>query len=491
MTNVSNFVTKHFSLCVCTLGLAVFGYLGYHVLCWIFSKCQRTEKIDQVAKKTISDISKTSNQLSNHPSISFVNRVSNLEINQGKITVGQGEYIVFHKSSTGEKQPLSREKFEQVYQILLQHSPRVLANSGSENAIEECANRYELIKAKLKKIDPTLEAVFVPKTLYELIFIRKCIQEDLRHKKICPYLSQQGISLEFFGGDQQKYENYLSDKEKKQKEMKCWHLCYFDNASKENNEHAGVKDVAYRLNKAMLKAFDPPTEGFTHQEFSTLAEKEIEFLKAHHKNSSEAEEKRRKGEKVELVCNCSYPGPTTNFGFESSRGAIKSMGICNEAAAQIIRNAVALECSKIAQNVLFLYRGSNFQKDLISNNRKGKDISYSLSYGSSLFAGCVYDGGATAFHYMRNAENAYAIPVAFDQINESPFFIPSMHTLAQLFAEGEIFHARTKSWKDFDVKEMGGIMDCSEERGYLASNLSQEELKSRFQAYKREALQLK
>jgi len=468
------------------LGLAILGYLGYHAVRWIINKCQRTEKVDQVAQKNIN------NQPSAYSSKSLVNRVSYLEISQDKITMGQGEYVVFHKLPSGEKQPLSRETFEQVYKVLLQYSPAALANSGSEKAIEECANRYELLKAKLKEIDPTLEAVFVPRTLYELIFIRKCIQEDLKHKGICPQLdpSSHKITLKTFKGDQDKYQEFLKEDAYERAQRKCWHLCYFTDTG--NNEHAGVKDVTYRLNKAIPKAFDPPNEGFTHQEFSTLAEKEIEFLKVHYKNGLETIEKLRKGEKVEEISSCITPGPTTNFGFELTRGSIKPMGIRNETDAQIIRDAIALECSKLAQHTLFLYRGADFQKDSTSC-WSDKDVPYSISFGSSLFARCLYDGGATAFHYMRNEQNAYAIPVAFDQLNDSPFFIPTTHTVAQLFGDGEIFHARTKVWKDFDVKKIGGMNTRvnGHVRDHLNSNLSKEELNSQFKAYKNKAFQLK
>lgn len=406
--------------------------------------------------------------------------------------MGQGEYIVFHTSPTGEKQPLSRETFEQVYQILLQYSPAALANSGSEKATKDCANRYELIKAKLKKIDPTLEAVFVPRTLYELIFIRKCIQEDLKHKEICPDLSPSShkISLKTFKDDQIKYQEFLKEQQEKRLKRKCWHLCYFTDTG--NNEHVGVKDVAYRLNKSILKTFSPSSGGFTHQEFSAFAEKEIAFLKAHYNKGLEIMEKLCQGEEVEEISSCSTPGPTTNFGYESTRGYIKPMGIRNETDAQIIRDAIALDCSKIAQHSLFLYRGADFQKDSPSC-WSDKDQPYSLSYGSSLFAGCLYDGGATAFHYMRNQQNAYAVPIAFDQLNESPFFVPTTHTVAQLCGDGEIFHARTKAWKDFDVKKIGGMnMGANGHmRDHLTSNLSQTELNSQFKAYKNKALQLK
>jgi hypothetical protein len=160
MVSISKFAKEHLPLCICTLGTAIIGYLGYRAVRWIINKCQRTEKINDVAKN-IPRPQPTPKPL--------LKRVSNLEISPGKITMGQGEYVVFHKLPNGETKQVSPETFEQVYQILLQHSPAALV---------EGANRSELIKAKLKDLDPTLEAIFVPRTLLELIFIRKCIRED-------------------------------------------------------------------------------------------------------------------------------------------------------------------------------------------------------------------------------------------------------------------------------------------------------------------------
>ncbi|MBA3603083.1 MAG: hypothetical protein H0W50_05460 [Parachlamydiaceae bacterium] len=94
---------------------------------------------------------------------------------------------------------------------------------------------------------------------------------------------------------------------------------------------------------------------------------------------------------------------------------------------------------------------------------------------------------------MRNGQNAYAVPVTFDQLNDSPFFVPTTHTVAQLFGDGEIFHARTKAWKDFDLKKIGGMNVGAKGhvRDHLSSNLGKEEVDSQFKAYKNKAFQLK
>lgn len=51
--NVKNFVKTHLCLTICTLGLSVVGYLGYHLVRCIVMKCKRTQKIDQVAQNSL------------------------------------------------------------------------------------------------------------------------------------------------------------------------------------------------------------------------------------------------------------------------------------------------------------------------------------------------------------------------------------------------------------------------------------------------------
>jgi hypothetical protein len=470
--NVSNFIHKHPKLCISTLGLVIVLYLGCHAVKWIINKCKNTQKIHQVAQPIL-------NNRPTYPTKSLINRVRNLEVNQNKITVGQGEYVVFRKLPSGENQPLSRTEYEAVYKILLQHSPGALVSSGSPTATEDCANRYELLKAKLKEIDPALEAVFIPKTLYELIFIRKCIEEDLQHQKICPYLDRlyHCTSVNIFSGDASALESFKKDTRSKQIEKNCWHLCYFGDAG--DSEHPDVKDIAYRINQVILDTFKLNADGFTAKELAAYTEEEIKYLKNFHETNT--------------LCNRTYPGPTTNFGNELTGCEITPMGIRNDADAQIIRNAVTLDCSKIAQRAFLIYRGADFQKDS-GYCWDDQNKPYSLSYGSSLFAGCIFDGGATSFRYMRNGQNAYAIPVPFDQAQNSPFFVPTTHTVAQLFGNGEVFHARSKAWNGYDLTQLKGVDSLGKhrsQRDHLASHLSREELITQVGQYKNQALQLK
>ncbi len=184
------------------------------------------------------------------------------------ITLGYGEYIAFHDPRNNESKILSRETFDQVYKIF---------NENSLGVIEGQLNRYELIKEKVKKIDPTLEIVFIPRTLYELISIRKCILEDLKCGP-CSQLNpmEHKKSLEHYEGDEKKYELFLSNQEAKRRKRNCWHLSYFEDAG--DNNHPGVKDVAYRLNQLIVKMMVPNGEGFTINKILLHTKLEIGFF---------------------------------------------------------------------------------------------------------------------------------------------------------------------------------------------------------------------
>lgn len=171
------------------------------------------------------------------------------------------------------------------------------------------------------------------------------------------------------------------------------------------------------------------------------------------------------------------------------------MGIRNNADANIIRRSIELECSELAKNHLFLYRGSTFFDDASTNFYSAR--SHSLSYGQSLFAGCLFDGGATAFHHMRSHgkeyNHAYMIPVHLSQWHESPFFVHTTTALPDLGGFGEMFHARTKMGKGSAPTTTHGIqgpVPTSEICDKLISQLSQEQLNSQFEQYIRHALHL-
>ena len=162
----------------------------------------------------------------------------------------------------------------------------------------------------------------------------------------------------------------------------------------------------------------------------------------------------------------------------------------------LILKALTLECSSIAQRSVILYRGSYFPEDQCYS-QSDKQIPFSLSFGTGLFAGYLYESGtkgAMAFDYMKKSVNhAYAIAVSVDDFHTSPFFIPSTNAICQFAGKEEIFHARSKSFKESDVKDLKGFPSFKSvtRRDHLISNLSRVTFLEKFKLYKQQAIFLK
>lgn len=413
-----------------------------------------------------SSSSSVNNQLS-------LRQVSHLGVTEGNITAGQGEYIVFFPS----KGEVKRETFEKVWEIFNSNSPAEIIKNNPSSIMDKCLARYEKIKSEVKKIDSTLEIAFVPRTLYELIYLRQSIEEELQQKKSCPLL----MYSDFFS---QKYCSFemQSFLKKTITEGKCWHLCRFEDTG--NFKNTELRQIAYRLNQIMVKELFPNAAGFTYGQLTKFAEAEITFLREHYKKGL--------AETLSMKITCNTPGPTANFGVDWYRGSVTPMPIADDEDVQIVKNAVTIDCSNNAEKAFFLYRGACFSADSVQG---GGGNPRSLSYGTGLFAGVVRDAGATAFKYMR-IHDPFAIEVAFDQLKDSPFYIPSTHTLEQLLGVGEIFHARTKVWKDADINLIGsgiygGIGIESDNLSRLESDIPKDKFIKLFEIYKKNAISLK
>jgi len=470
------------------LGMTFLGYLGYRMVRYMNEEGKKTKKVNEVATPVIenplpispaipaseakaeelqeSDESNSDSDAGNDepPAGSLKMRVSDLEISTDKITMGQGEYIVFRKLPNGEREQLSRELFEQVYKILLKYAPQVMMNESEDN-LPQAENRYELIRFELKELDPNLEAVFVPRTLYELIFIRKCIEEDLEHGNLCPFLTPA-----------RHYES-SENKEAEQDKRNCWHLSYQSGLG--DNEDPGVKKVAFRLNNLIADTLSPSSEGFTYQELSPFVEKEIKFLIDFHQ-----------AERINELFDAAYPGPTSNFAWEKT---VKSMGIRADADAQIIRNAITLDCSKMAHNHIFLFRGAKIENDCIFSHWPKAYSPCRLSFNLGIFPAVVHDGAASTYYYLRMEKNdGFAIPVAFKSLKNSPFYVARSHTVTKLFGIGEVFHESTKVWKDADlnkIRKMTGLY--SHPRDHLRSTMSRKKLSKQVDRYYSKAILIK
>lgn len=405
-------------------------------------------------------------------------KIFNLMNNWDKpIVMGQGEYVIFSQMDNVVS-ILPKEIYEKAYNILLENTPRKLQK-------EDLDRRHSIISEKLKEIHPSLKVVFIPRTLYELTYIEQCIDEDHKcYDENSEHYQPCSISLRESTPIEKRIDLDKQSSERKE----CWHLekCKDVNLP-EQNKNKRLRKMAYRLNNIMVEKFKPTEKSFSLNQLLDFAEKKITYLKNHLKSSSE----KLQAFGIYRDHFTDIQNPTSYFGVSEELG----IGAEDNGDAEIIRKAVKLDCSPLAIHSLFIYRGTIADRGSINDTIVTKKKCISLSFGSSLFAGCAYDPGATAFKYIKKREG-YALPIPFDKINDSPFFVPSDHTLLQINGSGELFHARTKTWKDYKLENLIGVYGSEEvfkkQNGeFLLSNRTKEELIEDFEAYSEEAISMK
>lgn len=351
-----------------------------------------------------------------------INNIKTTIKNDDLIESGYGEYIIY-RTHEGRIEEVDETIYQQSYSLFR----KIRSEGGS-------------IQSELNKIDRNLKAIFIPRTLYELFFIKACVKEDLKLGEICDKVS-------LFKMLSSKRENIQKlAKEDLQLLPNCCHSGYFKNFG--DDENSDIKKTSFMMNNLILKKIDlSKPENLTFKKINELADKILLYIHHCHKNSDSERSK-----KIEKIARRSDGGVTSRLYCEIDTADVKPVGIANDRMAQIIRNTIALECSERAKNHYILYRGSIAKNDCPVST---SGTPYSLSYGTSLFAGIMYDTGASAFAFMRGkdqnnsihpANDAFAILIPRSTYKNSPFVVPTTHPLCQLQGTGEEFHARTKAW---------------------------------------------
>lgn len=360
---------------------------------------------------------------------------------QGIITNGQGEFLIYRVSPAGQPDPLSVEEYEEIFEGI------------EESRLVD--DRHLFLKEKIQdRFGDCVHIGFVPRTLYELLFLRECILQDIQQEK-CTH-AQGTLSLEAWKGNAVATECLYQERQER-----FWQLGLFEDQDYQSQfskrcdaddriDH--VKRVAARLNQTALQLIkelgihsrshqkSTVADGFTFEQVKHLQREVVNFFIRLHNPDSNLYKTTLKIEdpKQESITR------------EFTRLGKFPLGITCERDKKIVSRAIQLECSASAVHHLILYRGAEFSSDSVSKSEFGKPNVHSISYGTGLFAGALYDRGATPFYYMRKPENdaqAVLIPRDKQQAGETPFHLFQVHPLIQLKSKGEIFHARTKVYQ--------------------------------------------
>jgi hypothetical protein len=115
-----------------------------------------------------------------------------------------------------------------------------------------------------------------------------------------------------------------------------------------------------------------------------------------------------------------------------------------------MERAIAIEYNAFNTNTFPIYRGSDYVDDY---NDKSQSNNRSISFGSTLLGGLLFDPSACAYDHMAN-KSLWAKKLGYVVfINKKEyllgqlsnmFYIPPIITLLDLIGKGEYFHARTK-----------------------------------------------
>ena len=180
---------------------------------------------------------------------------------------------------------------------------------------------------------------------------------------------------------------------------------------------------------------------------------------------------------------------------------------------ELFRQVLTFEL-KESSGYTILYRGSVLENDSLlrrssheADAEADEEMLQSVSFNTSILSGCIHDDTACTLFYMeptsthervgeltnssKNDKIIYLIKkfLKGDNSNEdSLFFIPPIHPLLQLNAQGELFHPRTKvNLNDLKTKRVSGL-NCENsfirQCDYLQSDKSMEQLNALYQRFK-------
>lgn len=416
------------------------------------------------------------NNKNNQPEILLHDVKGYLANNNPQITCGYGEYIVDYVDGSS----VDVKTYALVHRILSgirqQAYPEFLKDSYTQLSISQ--------------LNPNIRIRFIPRTLYELFYLVVCAEETL---SIDTKMNEKGKEERQICSRVTAIHSHLVGSNPvpvSEREQGCWHATGFQDSSGNDLDPELIK-VAYQLNQ-LIQATMTKNVLF-YSDIETAAKEKIACLRRLHWSSHD---ELSKGWNSKVDCG----GATLNL---ATKNPEKSIGIANIHGEQIILNAIALECSPRLNNCKVIYRAASspFDKPIekksdgslnLDTGRLNTKTDYrSLSYGTSLFAGAMFDPKACVFNQARERLNrTFAIFIPNEEVDDSPFSIPThTHALSQILAMG-LFQPRTKvPTKDVDpstkISGFGNAGDIKLEDlpGKLKMAVTQENYLRRFQYY--------
>jgi hypothetical protein len=160
----------------------------------------------------------------------------------------------------------------------------------------------------------------------------------------------------------------------------------------------------------------------------------------------------------------------------------------------LIKTLLAETTQTYTRDKIMLFRGSKDQQESAVDNRDGeKQYGYSVSYNTSLLNGFINDWRACSYFYMGydNFKHVYILNKFWQGdggVEDNLFFIPPLHPYLQIFGDGELWHARSKIFKNSKIKRIenfGGKNYFPDFRlpDFLQSTYDKEQMAKRFRLF--------
>lgn len=425
---------------------------------------------------------------------------------------GFGEYLAYRINSEGIKESVTQDEYKIIFEII--------ENIRSLKGDQFPENRHCYLKTKIQeKLGSEIQIAFIPRSLYELIYLQECVQEDLNNgncglsfaigtEQLWYDIKVETQKQEYGIDDKIKTEERWSKNEAKIQEIlktHFWQHCKFSDTDYKINLALNDSDcrqeyiqmVAARLNKVALEKFNfqnENAEGFSFLEIEQVTKTCLDFFKD---ISLETSANHHKALSIE---DNNYGYPRASMAKVFATDLSWPLRIKEKGHEQIVNKAIKLECSVEAINHLILYRGSKNSEDavlinsyfFVNNCVIEKPLQHSLSFGS-LLGGALYDRGACAFKFMRSPENdalAYVVPLNKLLEGKTPFTIPNVHPLITMMSWGEYFHGRTFVCENDPIGLIRGFGARSDTRAinvlpsFNKTDQTQEDLRRKFDKYK-------
>jgi hypothetical protein len=330
------------------------------------------------------------------------------------IPVVSSAETIFYKNNN---EPITDSEHEVLYKIKLQYQFPM-----STRYSWECPdNEIEVIQQEIDKKLPNsgINVVFLPTTLYELLFIH--------------FVETNKNNLEDATGGLLSYQVGRS---------------YSGYAVSESYKHA--EDVH------LLKELKECHFIFNNYVVHFLKERGVilsEAIPAHILTNILSDSSVLHA--VNQFFNRNFMDRVTNFFFNKVQNL-----------ARDIERVILQEQEAHNNNKFLLYRGTN-------TIEKYQGHIQSLSFGSSLFSGCFFEQGATAgyglffikgatpYLYWLQCNYGYVLPVDKKDYRlgnpENLFYIPPIMTIVGMLGQGEFFHPRSKVLIDSNNSRIGGF----------------------------------